>query len=290
MTSLRFHSRAFLGLTVAGITLAGCSPAIPTAAPEPASSAEPAAPEPAAPAAPEELEVKVLRELPFDSSIFTEGLEVEGEDIWISAGLEGKSALVRQRIPTSETELGAVTQRIELAPEYFGEGITRVGDAIWQVTYRAGKAFKYDAASLELLSTASYEGEGWGMCSFDDAEMYMSDGSDEIRLLNAEDFSEKGRIAVTLEGEPQRLINELSCAPDGWIYANVFTTDQILRIDPAEGKVTGVIDASALRPAETKSNNEAVLNGIAHIPGSDHFYLAGKLWPVMYEVQFAPRG
>ena len=233
---------------------------------------------------PEQLTVKVVKTLPYAPQTFTEGLVVDGDYLLVSAGMEGRSSLSRRDIATGE-----VVQQVDLDPQYFGEGITRVGDTIWQMTYQDGIAFRYDAQTFALTGQAHYTGEGWGLCSFNDSDpatMYMSDGTAELRVLNAADFSEQSRVTVTDSGTPVTKINELSCAPDGTLYANVFLTDWILKIDPTSGAVLARIDASALRPAETKGDINAVLNGIAHIPGTDRFYVTGKDWTVMYEVEF----
>ena len=232
-----------------------------------------------------DLTVRVIRELPYAPQTFTEGLEVDGDNLLVSAGMTGRSSLSRRDIETGE-----VVEEVILDPQYFAEGTTRVGEVIWQMTYKAETAFQYDAETLEQIGEAHYSGEGWGLCSWDDdpatGTLYMSDGTAQLRRLAAADFTEQGRITVTENGQPVTRINELSCAPDGYLYANVFMTDDILQINPETGEVTGRIDASALRPEEAKRDINAVLNGIAHVPGTDHFYLSGKDWTVMYEVQF----
>ena len=117
--------------------------------------------------------------------------------------------------------------------------------------------------------------------------MYMSDGTATLQERDPQTFALRRTVAVTAGGSPVTKLNELSCAPDGSLYANIFLTDEIVRIDPATGEVTGLIDASELRP-EGASDPNAVLNGIAHIPETDHFYLSGKMWPTLYEVRFVP--
>ena len=172
---------------------------------------------------------------------------------------------------------------MDLDPAFFGEGITRIDDILWQLTWQNGTAIRRDAATLEETGRAHYDGEGWGICSREN-EVIFSDGTAELRRMDPETFQERERFTVTLDGQPVLGLNELECVGAD-IYANVFTTTNIMRIDAATGDVTAVIDASALpNNAEPDPNN--VLNGIAHIPGTEEFYLTGKRWPDMYRVTF----
>ncbi|MDP9801550.1 glutaminyl-peptide cyclotransferase [Arcanobacterium wilhelmae] len=240
----------------------------------------PTAPAPNQPA--QRMRVETIATHPFDASLFMEGIEVEGGHLLVSSGLTGSSSLSRR------TLTGEILQKIDLPAQYFGEGTTRVGDSIWLLTYKAGKAFKYDAKTFTKTAEAHYDGEGWGLCSYDDGQMWMSNGTDTLVRRDGETFAETGRVKVSLDGAAPGPLNELSCTSDG-IYANVFVTDTILRIDPVSGRVTAVIDASGLRPESTLADREAVLNGIAQIPGTDRFYLTGKRWPTMYEARFVPQ-
>lgn len=175
---------------------------------------------------------------------------------------------------------------VALDARYFGEGLALVGDRLIQLTWQEGTAFVYDRATFERVGTFSYEGEGWGLC-FDGEALYMSDGSATLTRRDPETFEVLETVEVTLRGEPVALLNELECAK-GRVYANVFTTDVIVRIDPASGRVQGVVDASALLSAEERARltRDAVLNGIAYNPEADTFYLTGKLWPKLFEVRF----
>jgi glutaminyl-peptide cyclotransferase len=146
----------------------------------------------------------------------------------------------------------------------------------------------YDRATFEPLGTFSYEGEGWGLC-FDGTTLYMSDGSSTISLRDPATFEPLGALPVTLYGRPLYDLNEMECAGDV-IYANVWHTDAIVRIDKASGEVTAVIDASGLLAPEQRAaaGREGVLNGIAYNPADDTFFITGKLWPLMFRVRFVP--
>jgi glutamine cyclotransferase len=223
----------------------------------------------------------VLATYPHDPEAFTQGLLWEQGRLFESTGLYGASTL-REVVP----ETGEVVRSVELEARYFGEGLALVEDRLIQLTWQEETAFVYDLATFERVGTFSYEGEGWGLC-FDGEVLYMSDGSATLTRRDPETFEVVGTVDVTLRGEPVALLNELECA-QGSVYANVFTTNVIVRIDPASGQVRGVIDASALLRAEERARltRDAVLNGIAYNPEADTFYLTGKLWPKLFEVRF----
>lgn len=251
------------------------------------SSADPVATSPASPTDSgdvERLSVEILETHPFDEASFTQGLEVEPEGtLLVGTGQWGESEIYRTKVG------GEPAQPTPLPDEQFGEGVTRHGDTVWQLTWQAGVAYQRDAETLEEISQVSYPGEGWGLCSFQD-ELIMSDGTSELRFLDPATFDEHGRVDVTLDGAPVAGINELECVdgPEGQeVYANVFTETDILRIDPATGEVTAVIDASGV-PNNAQPHPDNVLNGIAHLPDTDRFYLTGKRWPDLYEVRFVP--
>ena len=225
----------------------------------------------------ERLVPEIVATHPFDDTSFTQGLEVEEEGtLLVGTGWYEESRLYRSTLGGEELA------SVDLNPEWFGEGITRHDDHIWQLTWRAGQAVKRDAATLEEIEQVSYPGEGWGICSTG-TELIMSDGTSELRRLDPDTFEERSRFTVTREGEPVAGLNELECV-DGEIYANVFLTTDILRIDAATGDVTAVIDASSLPNRATDDPNH-VLNGIAAVPGTDRFLMAGKRWPDLYEVE-----
>lgn len=238
------------------------------------------APEQPAAAEVERLTTEIVATHPFDDTSFTQGLEMEEEGtLLVGTGWAGESRIYRRTLD------GQVLSSQDLEPHFFGEGITRHGDTVWQLTWQAGLAVERDAESLAEVDRVSYPGEGWGLCAFED-ELVMSDGTAELRRLDPATFGERDRFTVTREGEPVAGLNELECI-DGEIYANVFLTTDIVRIDAATGDVTAVIDASSLPNRATDDPNH-VLNGIAAIPGTDRFLLTGKRWPDLYEVELVP--
>ncbi|MEV1121411.1 glutaminyl-peptide cyclotransferase [Actinosynnema sp. NPDC049800] len=221
--------------------------------------------------------VEVLGTLPHDPGAFTQGLELVDGVLYEGTGLEGQSSL-RRLDPSS----GEVRQRVDLPGPLFGEGITVVGDRIWQLTWRDGVAIERDRDTLEEVRRVTYEGEGWGLC-LDGGRLVMSDGTDELAFRDPTSFAETGSVAVRRDGEPVTLLNELECV-DGQVWANVWQTDEVVRIDPANGQVTATVDLSGLRPADVPKSD--VLNGIAAVPGTDEFLVTGKNWPTIFRVRF----
>nr|WP_221472053.1 glutaminyl-peptide cyclotransferase [Amycolatopsis umgeniensis] len=227
----------------------------------------------AAPPAPEKLEVRVLSSLPHDPGAFTQGLEFSGETLYEGTGLVGKSSM-------RAGQAGAAPSVRRELPGLFGEGITVLGPTAWQITWQDGVAIERDAKTLAELRRVNYTGEGWGLCH-QDGRLVMSDGSSKLTFRDPATFAPTGSVDV---GRDQ--LNELECVGDS-VYANVWQTDRILRIDAASGRVTGEIDASGLLDASEKSSAD-VLNGIAAVPGTDEFLITGKLWPKMFRVKFVP--
>jgi glutamine cyclotransferase len=230
----------------------------------------------------ERLKVKVLSVWPHDPGAYTQGLVWDRGTLYESAGLYGSSSL-RQVDPAT----GEVRRRRELPPGFFAEGLAKVGERLVQLTWKEGVAFIYDLRSFERVGEHRYEGEGWGLCN-DGHRLVMSDGSDQLSFRDLVSFALLGRVDVRLDGRPAQQLNELECV-DGAVYANVWTTDEILRIDPASGRVTGVVDAGGLLGADELSHAD-VLNGIAYDSVKKTFLITGKLWPKMFEVVFVPAG
>lgn len=173
----------------------------------------------------------------------------------------------------------------ELDGRLFGEGVARVDDELVQLTWQAGRALRWRIDTFEPSGEHRYQGEGWGLC-YDGRRLVMSDGSDRLTFRDPETFEVQGSVPVTLEGDPLERLNELECVA-GVVWANVWQEDRIVRIDPASGRVTGVLDASALLDAEERRalGPEAVLNGIAWRADESSFLLTGKLWPALFEVR-----
>ncbi|MEX3515779.1 MULTISPECIES: glutaminyl-peptide cyclotransferase [unclassified Corynebacterium] len=267
-------------LACAGLALSACSatPDTDRGADHAASAPEDGAATTAAPAV-ERLQARVVERLDYDESLFTQGLEVDEDgNLLVGTGRYGESGM--HRLVPGET---SPQQSTALADDQFGEGITRSGDTLWQLTWKSGTALSFDADTLEPTGSAEYSGEGWGLCDMGD-RLALSDGSSTLRFMDRDNFDELDRVTVTLDGEEIDEINELECV-DGKIYANVWFSTDILRIDPATGTVDAVIDASGLAN-NAAPNPDNVLNGIAHIPGTDEFYLTGKRWPDLYRVTF----
>ncbi|WP_420097928.1 glutaminyl-peptide cyclotransferase [Corynebacterium sp.] len=228
------------------------------------------------------LTADVTAEHPFDPSSFTQGLEVMPEgDLLVSTGLNGESRIYRA--PVDDAASPTVSDGLD--ERYFGEGATRHGDTVWQLTWKSGVAFARDADTLEITDEASYDGEGWGLCS-DGERLVMSDGSPTLTFRDPGTFAATGTVEVTLDGEPVEEINELECTGSGddrTVWANVWHTDDILRIDPSTGEVTGVAELDL--PAGDQDGAD-VLNGIAASGADDSFFVTGKLWDTLYEVTF----
>ena len=213
-----------------------------------------------------------------DPTAFTQGLLLYNGVFYESTGLNGQSSLRRVDPAT-----GKVQAKVDVPEQYFAEGLALVGDRLIQLTWQEGTAFVYDVDTLEQTSTFSYEGEGWGLC-YDGSQLYMSDGSDTLFLRNPQTFELQGELLVTVGGQGVPLLNELECVGD-YIYANVWKTDLILKIEKATGEVEAVINAAGLlTPGEAAEAD--VLNGIAYDEAKDVFYITGKLWPSLFEVKF----
>lgn len=225
-------------------------------------------------------QIEVLAEHPLDPNLFTQGLEVVDGGLVLSSGLYGRSAIGRL-----DLETGRLVDSRHLANVFFAEGLTATEEGVWQLTWMEHTAILYDRESLEPLRFASYEGEGWGLC-YDGERLYMSDGSAWLTLRDPESFVPLDRLQVTLDGQPVDRLNELEYA-DGAIYANVWTCDELLKIDPTTGEAVSIdlseLSARALGD-QTRRDPDAGLNGIAHIEG-DRFYVTGKRWPLLFEVR-----
>ena len=219
------------------------------------------------------LRPEVLAEVPHDPSAYTQGLELhEG------TGLEGRSQL---RVLDPAT--GEVQRAESLPGQLFGEGIAVAGDRIWQLTWQDGVVLEWDRATLTLRQQLPLDGEGWGLCN-DGTRLVRSDGTDRLRFHDPVTFAETGSVTVTIDGEPVTQLNELECV-DGQVWANVWPSDVLVRIDPASGQVTAAVDAAGLLDPEQRANADAVLNGIAALD-NDEYLLSGKLWPVSFRVRF----
>lgn len=184
---------------------------------------------------------------------------------------------------TVDPATGAVLTRVPVDSMYFGEGLARVGDRLIQLTWKEGVARVLDVATLDSVGSFSYGGEGWGLCH-DGASLWMSDGTSTLTRRDPDSFAVLQTLDVTADGLSVYSLNELECV-EGSIFANVYQRDEIVRVDAATGRVTGVLNAATLvQDAGRAGDREAVLNGIAWNPSSRTFFVTGKLWPTMYEI------
>ena len=227
-----------------------------------------------------QLRAVVLADYPHDPRAYTQGLEWFEGRLYESTGLYGRSSVREVDLYTGE-----VLRRRELPDYLFGEGLARVGDQLVQLTWKAGLGRVLGLGDFAERRQFRYSGEGWGLC-FDGERLVMSDGTAELRFLDAETFAELGRVEVHVEGHPLRNVNELECV-GGQVYANLLGADALVRIDPTSGRVTALIEASGLLQGSDTAGSE-VLNGIAYNPRDEVFYLTGKLWPRLFEVRFEP--
>jgi glutamine cyclotransferase len=237
-----------------------------------------------APATPQtpQFSYRVVHVYPHDRAAFTQGLEFRAGFLYESTGLEGQSTVRKVKLETGE-----VLQRISVAPEFFGEGITVVNQQIVELTWRSQVGFVYDQLSFRRLRSFNYPGEGWGLAN-DGSQIYMSDGTAQIRCWDAGSLLEKRRFTVHDAGHPISLLNELEYVR-GEIYANVWQSDRIVRFSPVDGKVLGWIDLSGLLSDADRTEQVDVLNGIAYDALGDRLFVTGKLWPKLFEIKVVPK-
>lgn len=224
----------------------------------------------------------IVRAFPHDTSAYTQGLAYRDGFLYEGTGLNGRSSLRKVNLET-----GAVVQRVDLEPEFFGEGITIFRDKIVQLTWKSHIGFVYDLKSFHLVQQFSYSGEGWGLAT-DSRELYMSDGTSDIRVLDPETFGEKRHFKVHDGPKPIDQLNELEFV-EGQIFANVWHTNRIARISTKTGAVVGWIDLTGLLSSVFHLESEAVLNGIAYDSARKRLFVTGKLWPSVFEIKLSPK-
>lgn len=220
---------------------------------------------------------EAVRAHPHDTGAFTQGLVYVDGVLYEGTGLRGESSLRRV-----DLETGQVLAQRDLEPHLFGEGLTDWGDRLVQLTLSAGTGFVYDRETFELLDTFSYPGEGWGI-THDGERLIVSDGTSTLRFLDPETFEETGHVRVHDAGRPVARLNELEYVR-GVIYANVWPTDRIVRIQPRTGEVTAWIDLAGLLPRSDRTRNTRELNGIAWDEEGERLFVTGKYWPWLYEI------
>ncbi|NNK64019.1 MAG: glutaminyl-peptide cyclotransferase [Gemmatimonadetes bacterium] len=229
-------------------------------------------------APPDPIIFQVVRTLPHDTTAYTQGLLFHEGLLYESTGRYGEST-----VRTVDPADGTVGRAVPLDSAYFGEGLARVGDRLIQLTWKEGTARVLDLATLDSIGAFTYGGEGWGLC-YDGTGLWMSDGTSRLTRRDAETFAVQQTLDVTVDGVGVYSLNELECV-EGAVWANVYQRNEIVRVDPATGAVTGVLDASGLtRDAGRAGDLEAVLNGIAWNPRTRTFFVTGKWWSTMYEI------
>jgi len=225
---------------------------------------------------------EVIHAWPHDPGAFTQGLVFREGDLLESTGLNGQSTLRDVDLKT-----GRVLKRISLPADYFAEGLAVIGSRAFQLTWQNQKGFIYDAATFQSEGEFSYEGEGWGLAT-DGRWLILSDGSDRIRFLDPATFQVIRTISVTASGQPVERLNELEWIK-GEIFANVWQTDEVMRIDPVSGVVRGIVDLSGLLPLDERPPGTDVLNGIAYDAAHDALFVTGKRWPKIFEIRLIPK-
>ncbi len=220
---------------------------------------------------------KAVKSYTHNTDAYTQGLEFYNGKLYESSGEYGKSFVQIMDFPSMK-----VNKRVALESKYFGEGLTILNDAVYVITWRENSCFILSPTDLSIIKEMSYNGEGWGITN-DGEYLYMSDGSQYIYKIDPTDFKQVDRLEVIQGGSMIYNINEMEWI-DGEIWANIYTTNDIVKINPKTGVVTGVIDASGLLSANDYNNNTDVLNGIAYDRATKKVYLTGKNWPKLFEV------
>lgn len=222
---------------------------------------------------------RVVHTYPHDPKAFTEGLFYLNGYLYEGTGLDGESDIRKVKLETGE-----VVQRHQIPPEYFGEGIIAWKDRLLEMTYRAELGWIYDLNTFEKKGEFHYPGEGWALTT-DGKRIIMDDGTPQLRFWDPETLKETGRMTVTADGQPVANLNELEWVK-GEIYANIWQTERIARIDPSTGKVIGWIDLTGLMsPQDRVEGQTDVLNGIAYDAAGDRLFVTGKKWPKLFEIK-----
>jgi glutaminyl-peptide cyclotransferase len=221
---------------------------------------------------------RVMRRFPHDTAAYTQGLVYARGRLYESVGLLGHSQVRRV-----ELRSGRVVDTVRLPADRFGEGLALLGERLFQLTWKSGVAYVYDVESLARVDSFTYAGEGWGLAT-DGTSLIMSDGTPTLRVLDPETFRVRREVLVRDHGSPLSGINELEFA-GGELFANVYPSDWIVRIDPETGEVRGWIDLARLLPGKRRAPDADVLNGIAFDETSGHLLVTGKRWPILVELR-----
>ncbi|HLY41673.1 MAG TPA: glutaminyl-peptide cyclotransferase [Terracidiphilus sp.] len=224
---------------------------------------------------------RIVHTYPHDVNAFTQGLVYVDGHLYESTGIKGKSSLREE-----DLESGRILHLQDVPAKYFAEGLTNWGSMLVQLTWQSQVALVYDRTTFRFLRSFHYDGEGWGLTQ-DGKNLILSDGTATLKFFDPGTFREVRRIVVRDHGAPVSQLNELEFIR-GQIYANVWHSDRIARISPANGNVLGWIDLNGLLPASQRSDREAVLNGVAYDEARDRLFVTGKLWPKIFEIKVVP--
>lgn len=224
----------------------------------------------------------IVAEHPHDPAAFTQGLVWHDGRLFESTGQVGTSS-----IREVELSSGRVLRKRDLPEPHFGEGIVILGDKMYEITWQTGKAFVYDWKTFEPRGEFTYTGEGWGLAT-DGTSLIMSDGTSTLRWRDPKTFAEQKSVAVTDNGTPVTQLNELEWV-QGEVWANVWQSERIARIDPATGHVTGWIDLTGILSKLDRRGDEDVMNGIAYDAKGDRYFVTGKLWSKLFEIRIKRR-
>ena len=228
--------------------------------------------------APQMVDIEVVKSFDHQQSAYTQGLQFEDGVMWEGTGEYGSS-----RLQYTDMATGRVTVVATLPDNHFGEGITLLGDRIYQLTWQNGIMYIYDRKTLKKVDTKRYKGEGWGLTT-DGQWLYMSDGTPDIRVLDPVTLEVKRRISVVCNGASLPYLNELEWI-DGKIWANVYTLNQIVIINPENGIVEKVVNLEGLLPESEYTPTTDVLNGIAYDKESGRIFVTGKNWSKLFEIR-----
>ncbi|GHT12880.1 glutaminyl-peptide cyclotransferase [Bacteroidia bacterium] len=231
---------------------------------------------------PRQYTYNVVHAYPHDDRAYTQGLEFHNGTLYESTGVYGQSALRKVALET-----GRVVANQSLAGKYFGEGLTLLNGLLYQLTWQEGLCFVYDAATLRPLHQVRYTGEGWGLAN-DGSRLIMSDGSHIIRFLSPQNFSEEKRITIYNSTGYVNMLNELEMV-EGELWANIYGSSLVARIDTASGAVLGMIDLTGILPPAQRTSRTDVLNGIAYDAVGKRIFVTGKNWSRLFEIKVIPK-
>ncbi len=221
---------------------------------------------------------EVVNTFPHDPKAFTQGLTFHDGNLYESTGHHGSSSLRKVELKT-----GKVKKKYNVPQEYFAEGMTIFQGKIFQLTWQSHKCFVYDLKSFDVIAEFHHDGEGWGITT-DGKLLIVSDGTNQLRFLDPNTFALVRTISVINRDQPLTNLNELEYIK-GEIYANIWHSERIVRINPANGKILGWIDLSGIRPPDVEDDSDNVLNGIAYDEKDDRLFVTGKRWPKLFEIR-----